>query len=54
VKQDTILSVLSHSLPDEGLCMMPMAENQSPDFEILQKEVEKQAAGNASAGIQTE
>lgn len=50
-KQDTILSVLSQKLPAEGMYMMPMADNQSPDFEVRQKEVEKTMPGKPWAMV---
>lgn len=45
-EQDTVLNFLSQRLPEEGMYMMPMADNQSPDFKMRQQELEKTMAGN--------
>ena len=50
-KQDTILSALSAHLPAEGMYMMPMADNQSPDFKTQQEQIEKTMTGNPWAMV---
>lgn len=50
-KQDTLLSTLSTSLPAEGMYMMPMADNQSPDFKAQQERLEKTMIGNPWAMV---
>lgn len=50
-KQDTVLNVLSSSLPTEGLYMMPMADPKSPDFKTQQENLEKTMIGNPWAMV---
>lgn len=50
-QQDTILKVLSQTLPVEGMYMMPMADQNSPDYKSRQKELEKTMVGNPWAMV---
>ena len=50
-KQDTLLTCLSRTLPVEGMYMMPMADQKSPDFKIRQQELEKKMVGNPWAMV---
>jgi hypothetical protein len=50
-RQDTILAVLSQNLPEEGMYMMPMADQDSPDFKVRQQELENQMIGNPWAMV---
>jgi len=50
-QQDTILEFLSRTLPAEGMYMMPMADQNSPDFKARQQELEKTMIGNPWAMV---
>ena len=50
-RQDTILACLSQNLPQEGLYMMPMADQTRPDFKDRQAELEKTMVGNPWAMV---
>jgi len=50
-QQDSILALLSRTLPAEGMYMMPMADQHSPDFKTRQQEIEKTMIGNPWAMV---
>ncbi len=49
--QDTVLACLAQNLPAEGMYMMPMADQESPDFKTRQQELEKTMIGNPWAMV---